>query len=322
MEHRNNKVSIIVPVYNTEQYLDRCVLSLVNQTHTNLEILLLDDGSTDNSWAVCQKFADDDKRVIAVHHSNHGVSYTRNCGLDLSTGDYITFVDSDDWVEPNYVEMLLKQACENNTQIAMCGYCVDTESGESKHWASFDHKLLVAEEVLDPFSMYFHGGVCSKLYNCELINGYRKIRFDVDIRIGEDRLFWFESVLSAKQISVSSTSLYHYTVNNAGAMKSMTFSGAYSDFLSRRKIVDLVSDYPALRKKNELSCTNVAVKAIMATDCPEKDQRFYSLKEYVNKHLASFAVCEAFTIKERLRAVLMMQKIGRVLLRLKKQTEI
>ena len=100
-------LSVIVPVYNAEKYLDRCVRSIVNQTYKNLEIILINDGSTDRSGAMCDEWADADARIQVVHSENHGVSHARNMGLDLARGDWITFVDNDDWIEPDMYEFMI-----------------------------------------------------------------------------------------------------------------------------------------------------------------------------------------------------------------------
>ena len=113
-------VSIIVPVYNVEKYLDKCVQSLVRQTYSNLEIILIDDGATDNSGTVCDKWASKDERVKVIHTENRGLSAARNTGIDNSVGHFLCFVDSDDWIEPNMLEEMYNKAEEFQTDITMC----------------------------------------------------------------------------------------------------------------------------------------------------------------------------------------------------------
>ena len=100
------KITVIVPVYNVENYLNKCLDSLINQTYKNLEIIVINDGSTDNSGEICQEYAQKDNRIIYIEQENGGLSDARNTGLERMTGSYVTFVDSDDWVEPDYVEVL------------------------------------------------------------------------------------------------------------------------------------------------------------------------------------------------------------------------
>ena len=120
-------ISVIVPVYNTEKYIEKCVMSILNQTYKNLEIILIDDGSTDNSPQICDSLAEKDNRITVIHQPNGGVSSARNIGLDNTHGDYITFVDSDDYIEPNMIEFLSENI--GDTNIAMCGYTSVEENG-------------------------------------------------------------------------------------------------------------------------------------------------------------------------------------------------
>ena len=113
-------ISVIVPVYNVEDYLDRCINSIINQTYKNLEIILVDDGSTDSSGRKCDDFALKDDRIKVLHKENGGVSSARNAGLDVATGDYIGFVDSDDTIESNMYELLFNNAIEYHTKVSSC----------------------------------------------------------------------------------------------------------------------------------------------------------------------------------------------------------
>ena len=115
-------ISVIVPVYNVEPYLRRCVQSLLRQTYSNLEILLMDDGSTDRSGVLCDELADTDSRIRVIHQSNGGLSHARNRGMELAAGEYIAFLDSDDWADPTWLETLHRLCISHNAQIAECSY--------------------------------------------------------------------------------------------------------------------------------------------------------------------------------------------------------
>ena len=120
-------ISVIVPIYNVEQYLDRCVKSIVEQTYTNLEIILVDDGSPDNCGAMCDSWAARDNRIKVIHKENGGLSDTRNAGLGIATGDFISFIDSDDWIESAFYEKLLTAIRESNAEVAACATNFVTE---------------------------------------------------------------------------------------------------------------------------------------------------------------------------------------------------
>ena len=124
-------ISVIVPVYNVEQYLDRCVNSLVGQTYQNLEIILVDDGSPDGCSVICDNWARKDSRVIVIHKNNGGLSSARNSALDVCSGDVIAFVDSDDWVEPDMFEKMLESMQEHDADIVQCSVLKTYENGQS-----------------------------------------------------------------------------------------------------------------------------------------------------------------------------------------------
>ena len=121
----DEKVSIIVPVYNVEKYLDKCIESIVNQTYRNIEIILVDDGSPDKCPEICNEWAKKDDRIKVIHKENGGLSSARNAALEIAQGDYITFVDSDDWIENDMIQSMLTCAAKNDADIVCCGFYFD-----------------------------------------------------------------------------------------------------------------------------------------------------------------------------------------------------
>ncbi|MBO7334370.1 MAG: glycosyltransferase, partial [Lachnospiraceae bacterium] len=115
-------ISVIVPVFEVEKYLKECIESILNQTYTNLEIILVDDGSPDKCGEICEEYAKTDNRIIVIHHENKGLSSARNRGLDIATGDYIGFVDSDDKIAPDMFEILLNNLKQYDADISICGF--------------------------------------------------------------------------------------------------------------------------------------------------------------------------------------------------------
>lgn len=125
------KITVIVPVYNTAKFLDKCIGSVTRQTYQNLEIILIDDGSTDESYRICQNWAKTDDRITLIHKENGGQSSARNMALDIATGDYIAFVDSDDWIEPDMYEVMLQALLDTGKDVAMCNVSRDTFDDET-----------------------------------------------------------------------------------------------------------------------------------------------------------------------------------------------
>ena len=117
---RNSLISVIVPVYNVEKYLPQCLNSIINQTYKNIEVVLVDDGSTDDSGNICEEYKKNDERIIVVHQKNSGLSAARNVGIEISTGEYITFIDSDDYISPDYIENLYSALEQYSADIAIC----------------------------------------------------------------------------------------------------------------------------------------------------------------------------------------------------------
>ncbi|MBR6489706.1 MAG: glycosyltransferase family 2 protein, partial [Muribaculaceae bacterium] len=132
-------VSVIIPVYNVQEYLARCIDSVLCQSHKELEVILVDDGSTDHSGAMCDDYASRDGRIKVIHKSNGGLSDARNAGLDVMTGDYVTFIDADDYVHPYFVELLLRGLHESGSQIAVCRW---QELNDGEEHKSVDTQYL------------------------------------------------------------------------------------------------------------------------------------------------------------------------------------
>lgn len=203
------KISVIVPVYKTEGLLDRCVESIVGQTYKNLEIILVDDGSPDNCPAMCDEWAEKDSRIRVIHKENGGVSSARNAALDIATGDYIGFVDSDDWIEPEMYSSLIQKISESGKNIALCSYYAVEISGER-----YECRCVVDKEVLDKddyFRFIVLGGdggyIWNRLYDADIL---KEVRFDEDIWYSEDLLFNFKTAQKSNGAAILDKIEYNY----------------------------------------------------------------------------------------------------------------
>lgn len=203
------KVSVIVPVYNSEPYLADCIESIIGQTYKELEIILIDDGSSDNSGTICDEYAAKDNRICVLHQTNLGVSAARNSGLERAAGEWISFIDSDDTLEPDMYELLLRLAGEYNADIAHCGYKhIVGEEIRLVH----DTKEKIRQETDEALkcligSRLFVGSLWNKIYKRELIHD---LRFRTDLKINEDILYNFEAFRRAKTSVFVDCAKYNY----------------------------------------------------------------------------------------------------------------
>ena len=210
-------ISVIVPVYNAEKYLQKCLDSILEQTYKNLEIIIINDGSTDNSGQICQEYEKQDDRIVYIEKENSGVSDTRNAGMNRMTGPYVTFVDSDDWLEPNYVKFLYEKLIEHQADIVVGNYTSFNESNSVFYFHTsadyyekvYDNKSVIpclydAKELLKSALIVPWG----KIYKKEIIANFR---FPID-RIVEDALFNLKALLDSKKVVYVNKSAYIYRV--------------------------------------------------------------------------------------------------------------
>ena len=212
----NSVISVIIPVYNPGKHLVKCMESIINQTHKNLEIILIDDGSSDGSSAVCDEYATKDSRIISIHQQNSGVSKARNRGLEIATGDYLHFPDSDDYIEPDTYEYLLNIIDE---------YQCDAVAFE--HFVTYPDKEIIHKRNDNCYGLFDSVNTqkqlvtgcqfcCNKLYKKELVEG---IRFRDDILRGEDTLFAAQVLKNANSVWFDKRPLYHYVQSEESACR-------------------------------------------------------------------------------------------------------
>ncbi|MFA7615942.1 MAG: glycosyltransferase family 2 protein [Weeksellaceae bacterium] len=201
------KLSVIIPVYNSEKYLDKCIDSVLSQSFIDFELLLINDGSTDNSGNICDEYAQKDKRVKVFHQQNKGVSTARNIGIEKSNGEWLTFIDSDDWIEENYFEILN----QNNTSDCIWLNIKHLKHGEEKLLTNYkEEKHLALGDIFRKYSLNpDFSSSCAKLFK-SLIIKEKRIYFDVNINYGEDALFCLNYFSYCNSISVTVQSNYIY----------------------------------------------------------------------------------------------------------------
>ena len=207
---RYGKISVIIPVYNSQEYLADCINSILNQTYENIELLCVDDGSTDKSYIILKELAKTDKRIKIISQDNSGVSVARNTGIEQATGDWITFVDSDDTLNPDMYFNLIEKAIEYNADIVHCGYRKKYPDGSYKDIGGTKRLLVQGpdEACNCLFNGYFFtGGVWNKIYRKSIVNS---IKFDSRFQINEDVLFNLMTFINCETIVFYDLPLYEY----------------------------------------------------------------------------------------------------------------
>lgn len=245
-------ISVIVPVYKVEAYLDKCISSIVGQTYRNLEIILVDDGSPDNCGAMCDVWAEKDSRIKVIHKENGGLSDARNAGMAAATGEYMGFVDSDDHIAPGMYQLLYERLIADNSDISACGVEMVFENGLpsrplTKPGTCILDRTAAMEAVIR--ESWLKQPVWYKLYKSELV---RDILFPVG-KCHEDVFWTYQAVARAKKVSIFDTPCYFYTQRN-GSIMGEGYSLKRLDSLEakQQRLEYLKIHYPALENAGRI----------------------------------------------------------------------
>lgn len=228
-------ISVIVPVYNAEEYLDKCIGSIVNQTYKNLEIILVDDESPDNSPAICDEWAKKDSRIKVIHKKNDGAANARNSGIDVFCGDYVMFADCDDYLQADMVEYLYKLIREHNADISRCGFYLCYENGH-KESASKDYAVqeLSEKEIICDLLTGGHlaGVIWNKLYKRDLVKSHRYNKID---NCAEDIMFNYRIYRGKPKTVFCNEPKYNYLIRD-NSMTNQKFSYGAFDIIRAKKM--------------------------------------------------------------------------------------
>lgn len=220
------KVSVIVPVYNVEKYLNRCMQSLINQSLNDIEIILIDDGSPDNCPQICDNFVMQDNRIKVIHKENGGLGFARNSGIEIATGEFIAFIDSDDYVELDMLQKLYLEAINHNADVVYSNFYIEQETGkwikshevnQRKEWHNIDIQDFILDMIASAPNIkqerQYQMSVWHSIYRREIINRY-KLRFLSERQVGsEDIPFQIDFLLKSKTVIYIPDAFYHYCNN-------------------------------------------------------------------------------------------------------------
>jgi glycosyltransferase involved in cell wall biosynthesis len=295
-------VSIIVPVYNVELFLPQCIESLVNQTYCYLQIILVNDGSTDNSLVILNEYAKRDSRILLINKENSGVSSARNSGLNAVDGDYVMFVDGDDWIDLNTVEDLLGVIQNYNSEIACCSFIFeDIEHGRQRFAGrKFSPYVLAGRSIL---SAYLRGNdlyasVCGRMYKTSFLKKYN-FYFDTDMSIGEDGYFSLQLMSKANSIVVTGYPCYHISVRFSSTTRNsipeLKDDTCYKDYLISENLWFLFKEeYMAWYIR---AATSMLFHLALKTSCKNYSMLY---TEYVKK--TNYLKYNKFYIRKKLNA--------------------
>lgn len=287
-------ISVVVPIYNVEKYIENCIKSIINQTYDNLEIILVDDGSKDNCGKICDEYATKDNRIKVMHKENGGLSDARNCGLEISNGKYVIFIDSDDWIEKNMIELLYSNIIKANADISICEFVEEDEQGKVVSQKIYDNETVVFDsegaikDLIIQKTLTNHAW--NKLYSKKIFNNVRYPKG----QLMEDISTTYKLFENSKKIIYQNTALYHYLQRSKSILGNIT----------RRRIDDqdkainerneyLQNKYPQLIKEIEIdNLKNVKTLYYLAIIGNYKDmynsnkyKEYYKVaKEYYKKN--------------------------------------
>ena len=212
-------ITIVVPIYNVEKYLTKCIESIIKQTYVNIQIILVDDGSTDSCYEICKEYKNKDNRIEIIHKSNGGLSDARNIGIESAQGEFITFIDSDDYIENEYIEYLFKILIDNNADVSICDYKYVNEQGKIGNKYKNNDEIIIynAKEALYELckNELISNSAWAKLYKIEL---FRDIRYPKG-RIFEDIATTYKVFDKANRIVFGGRPLYNYLYRKSSISK-------------------------------------------------------------------------------------------------------
>lgn len=297
----NPLVSILIPVYNVEAFLPQCLDSVIGQTYQNLQIVLIDDGSTDKSWQIMQEYIQKDNRMEIYHQDNAGVATTRNHLLDKIKGEYFLFIDSDDWIESDMVEFLISKQEESNADLVMCENVIN----DALVSGNFTQKILLRHQAIERFLYHieFRGSLWNKLIKTNLLSN---CKFQSGISLGEDALFCWHILQYVTTVLMTDRQLYHYRMNN----ESICHSNFGPKKLSAHRVWDQICKETGMWWPEYLSIAHarhciedvlLLRDAIKSNYAVESD--LLLLKDTIAKSWTNLFKCQITTLKMKLFAI-------------------
>lgn len=299
-------ISIIVPIYNIENYIKKCINSILVQTFSDFELILVDDGSTDKSGKLCDEYKNKDNRVIVIHKSNAGQSEARNKGLDIAKGDYILFVDGDDILPHDIILKLFNSIKKYNSDVSCCGYCDDFNVAKNQHYV-YENKFIMSNIDATKRMLLCDGldsNVWGKLYKKDL---FKNICYPVG-EIYEDVLVTYKVLLRANKIVHIGECGYIHT-SRSDSTTGSKFSERDYAYVEHTKLVyeDIKKNYPELEEESYLFYLNSVqniIARMVSSNIDHQNSYYKELKQIINKNYFAYMNSSIFSLKRKISITL------------------
>jgi glycosyltransferase involved in cell wall biosynthesis len=324
----NVKVSVIIPMYKSELFLFQCLDSICSQTLKEIEIILINDGSPDNSGKIAEEYAKRDHRIHVIHQPNSGPGVARNKGIEAAKGEYVGFVDSDDWIEPVMYEKLYDAANTNNAQLAMCNYFEEQSNPIRSFIISHpfkDKELLgkkgIVETIISSFATdknFGYYSLCNKVYKRNWILE-KNLKVNEERSHGEDWWFNLEVFSTAERVTFSTGNYYHYMRNNPTSLMSIYREEQFGLFLSGRKHlfnilrlshIDISESKTSLDKRFIEECVGCIYKEVLFQ--PKWNKAYRRINEILSNDEFKYAL-ESYKTDSLMKKILILLLISRYL---------
>lgn len=267
MSKENNKISIVIPIYNVEKYLKRCLDLILNYIDYDYELILVNDGSTDNCASICKAYEKSNTNIKVINKKNGGLSSARNAGIDVAQGKYIVFIDPDDEIDKDYFNKLYTVAEENNCDVVVSGYEIVPGNKVITPGYKLNTLLSGKEFILSATNIHTNNDLCfvwRNIYKLDVIKS-NNIRFNEDVFIGEDVIFNLEFFLNSKRAYAIDKGLYYYTVNNPNSLMRVMYKPKLESSLMLQYDIrnKLSKEYNLLKYKHyKIDMANYYIKNI------------------------------------------------------------
>ncbi len=307
---KNELISVVVPIYNVEKYLKKCINSIISQTYSNLEIILVNDGSTDNSKKICNEFAYEDDRILVINKENGGLSSARNSGIEIAKGEYIVFIDSDDYIEIDMIENLYKGCVDNGAQIACCGKII--EKDPNIRIVNCKENFCVSKEEAIKKMLLLRDidvSAVDKMYKLEL---FKSIRYPIN-KCYEDMGTTYKLFDKAQKIVHINKPEYHYVIRLNSI--TTTFSIKHLDMLSASKEMNeyIIEKYPQLTEISKSFCYlqyfAILLELHKANDKKQYKEQYKMIKKQYNSKILNILTNRYIPIYKKIMAILIFFKM-------------